>query len=294
MSKNITQKIRELLTAEDLKLFESAVDGMIDEKVQSKLSDLIQLKEDELKNKYESLAEEYVSKEVADRLADEKAKLVESYDKKLSLLEQKVAAKLDSYLDHVISEQISDEMLEKIAINETLQPVVEGIRAVFSENHLKLNSNAQAQIDGLAKELKEQKAELSESIEKRIQLETKLEQSAVYLLISEKTSGLKKSDKQKVVEMFKDKEFDEVEKNIDNYLTLIKESESVKTKAKAKKTSSVKEKVETVNEGTVVDAEKEPVKKEEEVVAEVKAEAKAEALEEQNSMSDIANRYLFD
>jgi predicted RNA binding protein with dsRBD fold (UPF0201 family) len=49
MSKNITQKIRELLTPEDLKVFESAVERMIEEKTQDKLSALIQLKEEELK-----------------------------------------------------------------------------------------------------------------------------------------------------------------------------------------------------------------------------------------------------
>ena len=49
MSNNITQKIRELLTPEDLKVFESAVDGMIEEQVQAKLSSMIQLKEEELK-----------------------------------------------------------------------------------------------------------------------------------------------------------------------------------------------------------------------------------------------------
>ena len=281
MPKNITQKIRELLTPEDLKVFESAVDSMIEEKTEAKLSDLIQLKEEELKSKYEGLAEEYVSKEVEKRVTDEKAKLVESYDKKLSLLEQKVVTKLDSYLDHVISEQISDEMLEKVAINETLQPVVEGIRAVFSDNHLKLNSKAQATIVSLTKAVEETKGELSESIEKTIQLEGKLEQSAVYLLISEKTNGLKKSDKQKVVEMFKGKEFDEVEKNIDNYLQLIKESDTKKPKKPAKK-APVKAKVESVNEGAVPEVKKEPVAKqiEESVEPEVP------------TMVDVSNKFL--
>ena len=279
MSKNITQKIRELLTPEDLKIFEGAIGSMIDEKVQDKLSDLIQLKEDELKSKYEALAEEYVQKKVDTELTEEKAKLVESYDSKLALLEQKIVTKLDSYLDHVISEQISDEMLEKIAINETLTPVVEGIRSVFTDNHLKLDSKAQATMNGLGSELSETKGELSESIDKRIQLESKLEQSAVYLLISEKTNGLKKSDKQKVVEMFKEKEFDEVEKNIDNYLSLIKESVSIKTKKKTEVKTSTKKKVGSVNEGAFVDSHKEPIK-----VIEEK--------DDSFTMSDIANRFL--
>lgn len=287
MSKNITQKIRGLLTPEDLKVFESAVDGMINDKVQEKLSQLIELKEQELKAKYEALAEKYVNKVSDERKAelDEenvkwKAGILEGYDDKLALLEQRIVTKLDSYLDHVISEQISDEMLEKIAINETLAPVVEGIREVFSENHLKVDSKAQKAINSLKAELAESRDELSEAIDKRMVLEGKLEESAVYLLISEKTSGLKRSDKQKVVEMFKGKEFDEVEGTIDNYITLIKESDKPTKKKVVKK--SVKEKVQAVNEGAVVDVEKEPVKAVEE-----------EPIAEETTISDIANKYLF-
>ena len=69
------------------------------------------------------------------------------------------------------------------------------VHILFSDNHLKLNSKAQATINSLTSGMGEVKDELSESIEKNIQLETQLEQSAVYLLISEKTNGLKKSDK---------------------------------------------------------------------------------------------------
>ena len=278
MSKNITQKIRELLTPEDLKIFEGAVESMIEDKVQSKLSDLIQLKEAELKVKYDALAEAYVKKTVSEMMVEKKAKLVETYDKKLALLEQKVVTKLDSYLDHVISEQISDAMLEKIAINETLMPVVEGIRAVFTDNHLKINSNAQSAIDKLNNNIEEIKSELSESIDKRIMLETELERSAVYLLIAEKTNGFKRSDKQKVIDMFKDKEFDDVEKNIDNYLGLIKESDSNISKKITSKTT-VKQKLKSVNEGVVIDAKKSPIKQD---INE----------REQLSISDIANRFL--
>lgn len=277
MSKNITQKIRELLTPEDLKIFEGAVEGMIDDKVKSKLSDLIQLKEEELKVKYDALAEAYVKKTVSEMMIEKKAKLVESYDKKLALLEQKVVTKLDSYLNHVISEQISDAMLEKIAINETLMPVVEGIRAVFTDNHLKINSKAQSALDSLSDEIKSIKSELSESIDKRIMLETELERSAVYLLIAEKTNGFKRSDKQKVIDMFKDKEFDEVDKNIDNYLGLIKESTSIKSNKITSKTT-VKQKPKSVNEGVVIDAKKEPVKAVEE--------------DDQPTISEMANRYF--
>jgi len=280
MSKNVTQKIREILTSEDLKLFEGAVESMIESRVTAKLSDLIHLKEDELKNKFSTLADEYVAKTLKAKMVKEKAKLVESYDKKLTLLEQRVATKLDSYLDHMISTQISDAMLDKIAVNETLMPVVEGIRAVFGDNHLKLDSKAKSKLDGLEKEIETLKSELSESIDSRLKIEGKLEQSAVYLLISEKTNGFKNSDKQKVVEMFKDKDFDEVEKNIENYISLIKESESHKSKKSAvNKTTAPSKKVSGINEGAMIDSKK-PIKK----------DLNESALP---SLNEIANKYLF-
>lgn len=258
MSKNITAKIRELLTPEDLKIFEGAVESLIDAKVKSKLSSLIQLKESELKKSYDTAAEEYVKKAVGEKLVVETAKLVKTYDKKLELLEKKVVTKLDSYLDHVIKEQISDDVLTKIAINETLMPVVEGIRSVFMENHLKIDSKAQSVVDTLKTQLSQAKESLDEAVTSRLKLESELEKSAVYLLMAEKTSGLKPSDKQKVVEMFKGKDFDDVEKNIDNYLDLIKESNSFSNNAK--KSINTKKKVSAINESTVVDSLKDKVK----------------------------------
>ena len=281
MSQKITEKIRELLTDEDLAVFESAVEGMIEDRATAK----VELKETELKEKYEKLSEEFVATEVETRLTDEKAKIVETYDKKLSLLEQKVVGKLDSFLDHVIVEQISDELLEKIAINETLAPVVEGIRKVFGDNYLQLNSNPQVKIDELTSKVEETKSDLSESIEKRMELEAQLEKSAVYLLISEKTNGLKASDKQKVVEAFKDCEFEKAKKDINDFVSLIKESTEVKhQKRKVIKEvkNTVKQKVASVNEGTVVDNKDK--------------KASNPAIEEDtgSSMMDIANNYLLD
>ena len=281
MSKKITQKIRELLTPEDLKVFESAVENMIQDRVGEQLSSLVQLKEEELTKKYDTVAEEYVSKVISEKLTEEKAQLVESYDSKLSLLEEKIVTKLDSFLDHVISEQISDDMLEKIAINETLAPVVEGIKSVFSSNHLKLDSNANSTIDKLTAEVDSLKEEMSGSIEKGMKLESQLEQSAIYLLISEKTNGLKKSDKQRVIEMFREKSFDDVEKNIDNYLDLIKEStRPSKKKVVVERKKSVQDKVQSVNEGASVKSQKKPVAD--------------KSLNEQTipTLSDYANKYL--
>lgn len=50
---DITDKIKEILSEEDLKVFEEALEKMINEKVGEKVS----LKEEELKQKYEEISE---------------------------------------------------------------------------------------------------------------------------------------------------------------------------------------------------------------------------------------------
>jgi len=239
MSKNITQKIREMLTPADLKMFEGAIESMINDKVKGKLADMVALKEEELKTKYDTLAEEYVAKQIDARLDSEKASLVESYDKKLNLLEKKVVSKLDSFLDHVITEQISDEAIEKLAINEVALPVVSKIKSIFAENHIELKSDGEAIIKEATDKSATLEKQLSESIAKNMELEERLEKSATFILMSEKTEGLTATQKQRVVEMFKDKHFNEVEKKIDNFVELIKEGESVVSK---KKTAVIKKK----------------------------------------------------
>lgn len=219
MSKKITDKIKEMLTPEDLKIFEAAVEKMVDTKVK--------LKEEELKNKYDELAEEYVAKKVAEGLEEAKATLIEDYDLKLKNIEQKVVTKLGSFLDHVIVEQISDETISKLAINEIAMPVVEQIKKIFGTNYIDLDTDG----SGLLKQEQSKSArlekDLSEAHSKIMESEERLEKSATFLLISEKTKGLTESQIQRVTKMFKSKKFDEVKEGIDTFVDMIKESVTI-------------------------------------------------------------------
>lgn len=286
MSKKITQKIKKLLTQEDLKVFESAIDAMVtdqvNKQVKEKVGNIATLKEEELKKKYDNIVEKYVIEEVEKRIGDEKAKLIENYDKKLKNLEEKVVAKLDSFLEHVIIEQISDEMLEKIAINETLLPVVNNIKDVFMKNHIELDSQGEKMVKELTESKEKTETELSESIAKNMELEERLEKSAIFLMISEKTAGLKNTDKKRVVEMFKDKKFNEVEKKIDDFVTLIKEGKEKKIKIDEKVEKSKKKNTDNViSENDGLEETKKTVINDEEINE-----------KDELKMSELANNYF--
>ena len=248
MSKKVTDKIKEILTPKDLKVFEAAVDNMVSERVA--------MAEEELKSKYDQIAEEYVQKKVVEDLEAEKAKLVEEYDVKLQNLEKKIVTKLDSFLDHVITEQISDEALNKIAINEVAFPVIEGIKKVFNENYLELDSDGSRVVKEAEKMSKDLEEQLSEQISKNMELEERLEKTASYLLISEKTEGLTRTQKSRVVKMFKDKSFDEVKDKIGTFIEMVKETPVKKEEVKESVASKRKTIDSIISEGDHIAQEK--------------------------------------
>ena len=222
MSKKITDKIKEMLTPEDLKVFEQAIEKMLDKRVS--------LKEEEIKAKYDELAEEYVAKKVAEETEKARASLIEEYDGKLKGIEQKVVPKLGSFLDHVIVEQISEASIEKLAINEIAMPVIEQIKNVFTSNFVDIDTDGAGLLKKEQKKTVQLENELSEAHAKLMESEERLEKSATFLLISEKTEGLTKTEKQRVAKMFKTKKFQDVKEGIDTFVEMIKESSPIQPK----------------------------------------------------------------
>ncbi len=286
----ITDKMKEFLTESDLQVLESAIDQKIAEGVKVKLDESVNervtLIEEELKKKYEKIADKYVTEEVEKRVTEEKAKLVESYDEKLDNLETKVVSKLDAFFEQVISEQISDSVIEKLAINEALQPIVEGIKKVYVENFVELGSDSSKKLAEKDEQIVKLQKQVSESIEKLMESEKRLEQTATYLLISEKTEGMLDSEKKRVLTMFKDKSFKEVEGKIDTFVTIIKES----AKPIAGKKIVEKKKIldESIDHNDHVDAKKFEKKKVTKVIKE-----NAESMEDKFvDITDIANNFI--
>jgi len=255
MSEKITDKIKKMLTPSDQKVLEEAIEKLI--------STRVALSEEEMKTKYDELAEDYCKKEVAERLEKEKATLVESYDEKLNNLEKKIVSKLDSYIEHVISEQISDETLNKIAVNEVALPLIVNIKKLFSEHYVDLDSEGSTLLKQKDAKVKELEEKVSEMTKKILESEERLEKSAAFLIISEKTEGLTQTQKQRVVKMFKNKAFNEIKENIDEFVSMVKESAD-NTVSESKETKTIDT---VLSEGTAptVKEKKEVIKEEKQV-----------------------------
>jgi hypothetical protein len=241
-NKMITEKIKEMLTPEDLVLFEGAMTKLV--------SDSVALKEAEIKAEYDELSEKYCAQRIAEETEQIKSTLIEEYDAKLENLEQKVVTRLTSFVEHLIEEQISDEAITKIAISEVASPIVDKIRKVYAEHYVTLDTEGSKQISESTEVIKKLQKQLSEAIADNMSTKEKMDKTAGYLLISEKVSGLNESHKERVVKMFKDKNFDTISEQIDNFIGLIKESKQTPVAPTQKKTMDA---IISENDGSVIE-----------------------------------------
>lgn len=231
--KNILSKLKGVMTEEDLVKFEDAIKGMIEEKVQI-LSDA--------KVKYlEEKAEEFCTLEVNERLKVEKENLIKEYDSKLELFESNIVDKLDLFLESEITKNISEEAIEKIAINETYRPIVEDIVKIFEEKYVALDTEGY----GILKEAKEEIVKLEESVSETIaeKMELQIENDKLKsgVLFLEKTEGLTKEQKNKVLTLIEGKDYKDVKKTIASVIDLVVEQEEKPSKKVIKETEQIDE-----------------------------------------------------
>jgi len=218
-------KISDILTKlglkpEDQKLIEESIQALIDERVL--------LKEEELKTSYDTLLSETLEKEVEEKVEEIKTQLVEASEKWQEDYEKEITDQLDGFIDAEIEKNISDEALDKIAINEVALPIVEGIKKLYEENHIELNADGSAKVKELSEKVEKLTSDLNESISKNIELENISEKAAVKLRINEVCDGLDDELVEQVKLNFSEKSFADVDAKIDNYIEMIVEEKTNK------------------------------------------------------------------
>lgn len=240
----ISKEISEALSPEVLKAFEESVEKMVTDLVAEGVSKGIAEKEVELKKKYDLVAEEYVQKKIAYESAKLKAKLIKENDAKLESLEKKVVSRLGSFVDKMVSENISDALVEKIAINEVALPIVNGMKELLEKNSIKIDPVVEDKSSALTEQIDILKKQLSESLSKNMELDTRLAKSVNLLILSEKTQGLTGSQKKAVVKEFKNSSYEELTEKIDGYVALVKEAtDTVNKKIEESKVESRKARI---------------------------------------------------
>jgi len=211
----LTEKLKDVLKPEDLVELEDGIKAMVSEQVK--------LRVEEKTIELEKKAEDFCEQEISKKVEEEKESLIEEYEKKMEDLENNMVEKLDKFLDTVITEQISEESIKKIALNETYEPIIEGIKDLFENKYVSLNTDGEQLVKEQKDEVSRLKDENSKLIKEKIELSELAESGAIKLLIAEKTDGLTDTQKERVNTFCENKTFDEVESQIDSFVEIVEE-----------------------------------------------------------------------
>lgn len=222
----IYDSLKDVLSVEQLDEFKAEVQKSIDEKVldetariEKKAEEYVELVVEEKTESLTQKAEEFIEIQ----LSEAKEDIIKEYDEKLEEMESTVVESLDRFLENEISEKISDELVEAVAIDEQLLPIVDGIKSLFENNYVSLDTEGHSMLAKITSEKEELEEKLSESIAEKMELSELAEKAATELLIKQKSEELSLAESEKVEGFFEGKSFDEVSEKIDNYIGLIQE-----------------------------------------------------------------------
>ncbi len=208
------------LDEDNQKKLEDAIKALIEEKVSLKSEEKTTLLENEYKVKFEV--------EVNEKVEAEKQKLVEANEQYQKDFEKNMIDTLDAFLDSQINENISDKALEKVAINETAEPIVNGIKKLFEENHLELDSEGDKLLKSEVAKNEKLEEQNSDLINKNMELNKLNEDSAIKIRLNEATKDLTEKEAEKVNSFCEGKTFDDIDKKVDNYVSMIVEENNEK------------------------------------------------------------------
>ena len=182
----------------------------------AKITEKAQKKLDSQQKKLEEAADQYICE-----FFDEKYK--ERFGQDLDDLEESLLTNLDKWLEMTISEKISPKLIQKQAVNETYEPIINAIKSAFEDQYVALDTTGSAKL----REAKAEAAELRESLKKQVEsgmrLSDKLDAAQKRALIAEKTRGLSSSQVSRVNKMFESKDYAETKEDIDEFVKALDE-----------------------------------------------------------------------
>lgn len=176
-----------------------------------------EIKLNEAKAEYRKACEEYLQENLQKGFE-------ELYRKELTLMEDRVIAQLDTYLDYALNECISNEDIKKVAINETYEPLVKGVQHLFENQFVPLNISGRKKLKEAQAQIAQLETMLQESVDKNMKLTDTAEKYAKRALIAEKTIDMNRNDAANVKKFFAEKSFATTKQDIDSYCGMIKES----------------------------------------------------------------------
>lgn len=181
---------------------------------------------EEFKESVETLFEAAVSA----RLTLESARLEEEYVNKLqeelSIFQEEINTKLDSYLDYVVEQWMKDNQvaIESTLRNELSEEFMEGLKNLFAEHYINVPQEKVDVLEALAEKVEALEGKLDEVITENTELKVVLAEESAKNIFEGLSSDLALTQQEKFAALAEGIEFDGSLETYEKKLKIIKEN----------------------------------------------------------------------
>lgn len=164
------------------------------------------------------------------RISTETARLEEEYETKLqeelSVFQEEVAGKLDSYLDYVVENWMKENevAIESTLRNELMDEFVEGLKNLFAEHYIAVPEERVDVLEALAEKVGSLEEKLDEMISENVELKGVLAEEVAKNIFEELSSDLALTQQEKFASLAEGIEFDGNLETYEKKLKIIKEN----------------------------------------------------------------------
>jgi hypothetical protein len=181
---------------------------------------------EEFKESVETLFEAAISA----RLTLENARLEEEYENKLqeelSVFQEEINTKLDSYLDYVVEQWLKDNQvaIESTLRNELSEEFMEGLKSLFAEHYINVPQEKVDVLEALAEKVEALEGKLDEVITENAELKVVLAEESAKNIFEGLSSDLALTQQEKFAALAEGIEFDGNLETYERKLKIIKEN----------------------------------------------------------------------
>jgi hypothetical protein len=209
-------------TEEDLEAEEAleteAEEGEGEEEVEEEFSveeDVNALLEgEELSEEFQEKARTIFEAAIRSKVADIKEQLQAQYEESLveqvESIKEELTDRVDSYLEYVADEWISENALavEHGLKTEMTESFLQGMKGLFEDHYVTIPEDRYDVIESMVDKLDEMEAKLNEQIQRNVALNRRLAESVADVIFAEVTEGLALSQKDKLASLAENVEFE--------------------------------------------------------------------------------------
>ena len=167
-----------------------------------------------------------------------------SNDSVAASIKSELSERVDSYLEYVADEWMSENQLavENGLKTEMTESFITGMKSLFEEHYVTIPEEKYDVIESMVDKLDEMEGKLNEQIEKNVALNKRLSESVADVILADVSEGLALSQKEKLESLAENVEFESEESYREKLVTL-KESYF-----EQKATSAQRDTAETISE----------------------------------------------